>query len=353
MKETKIPIQNLYLMLAYSWELLPKSNELKLGSLKFQNSSTFFAEVLNQLLPLLKRRGLTLGYSETVQEGRYLRGKIDFGPSIKRMLLDVGRVSCTFDSLSEDSLPNQILKWACKRLVSSREVEKSARVKLADHEALFDRVSDLDVDKRTFRSISLNAGNVHYRFALNFCELLYDVSVPTDDSGDFSVLNFLREEKAMARVFEGFVRNFYRAEQSYFASVKAETMEWDACGDKAAISYLPQMRTDISLSNDSAVKIVDTKFYSKVFDERFGAQKIKSGNLYQLISYLRARSKRDDKQVSGILLYPDVGVQVDLSYKIEGFPVTVATVDLAADWDSVRARLIEILVRSYPAENVA
>ncbi len=193
----------------------------------------------------------------------------------------------------------------------------------------------------------IHRNNRHYKLPLALCELLFELCVPDDsNAGKYQVPSLFKDEKIMARLFEGFVRNFLKREQQEYKSVASQMMDWDAKGDEKAMSFLPKMKTDITLESPNRVTIIDTKFYSKMFDERYGSEKIKAGNLYQLMSYLRTKSKGTESPLSGVLLYPENGRSEQLEYVIEGFPVTVASVDLAAPWEQVKTRLLGVLVHN-------
>jgi 5-methylcytosine-specific restriction enzyme subunit McrC len=66
--------------------------------------------------------------------------------------------------------------------------------------------------------------------------------------------------------------------------------------------------------------------------------------LYQLSAYLAHVLKNEPTQaVSGLLIYPAKGQSLNLKYSLLGVPVTVATVDLNADWQSIHAELIGLV----------
>ncbi len=344
MRETKIPIQNLYFMLCYAWDTLPDKGTIDLGSASYGDSSEFFAQILSIAFSELKRRGLHRDYTEATEEGRTLRGKVNFAPTIKRMLMQNGMISCTYDLMNFDTKPNQILKWAFRTLQRSPDLKKESRELVHDNLHALRSVSNIEVTRRDFSTLRIHAGNKLYRFPLALCELLFELCVPDDSrTGEFSVQSLLKEAKLMASLFEAFVRNFLKREQSEFLSVGVEWMDWDASGDDEALTFLPKMKTDITLTSPNRITIIDTKFYAKIFDDSRGTEKIKASNLYQLLSYLRTKSKTSNSPVAGILLYPENGRSVKLDYVIEGHSVTVSSVNLAAPWEEVRTQVLSVL----------
>ena len=138
----------------------------------------------------------------------------------------------------------------------------------------------------------------------------------------------------MAAIFQEFVLNFFRLEQSSY-QVRSETILWDA--DPAfgnASELLPSMKTDISLRSASRTIIVDTKFYKEALQTYFDRRSIRSAHLYQLFAYLKNLEPRGgpDAQAEGILLYPAVGQALDLRYRIQSHMIAVRTLDLGRNW---------------------
>ncbi|MFO7891762.1 MAG: restriction endonuclease, partial [bacterium] len=69
------------------------------------------------------------------------------------------------------------------------------------------------------------------------------------------------------------------------------------------------METDISLRSSTRKIIIDTKYYKEALKGNFNTEKVLSGHLYQLFSYIENQKKPDDpltQNCEGILLYPTV-----------------------------------------------
>jgi 5-methylcytosine-specific restriction enzyme subunit McrC len=149
----------------------------------------------------------------------------------------------------------------------------------------------------------------------------------------------------MARVFEEFVRNFYRTEQkNYF--VQPLTIAWDAVRlAPIGAGRLPDMRVDVFLRSSERRIIIDTKYYSEALQSYHGSKSFQSGNLYQLFSYLKNAAGTDGAfaKAEGILLYPCTGVSLDESFTIQDHQVRLATVDLNQPWQQIGKRLLGLL----------
>ena len=71
---------------------------------------------------------------------------------------------------------------------------------------------------------------------------------------------------------------------------------------------------------------------------------MRSAHLYQLSTYLaHVHEKEPGQDLSGLLIYPTGGQSLRLKYRLLGTPVTIATVDLSAEWPEIHSELIELI----------
>ena len=151
----------------------------------------------------------------------------------------------------------------------------------------------------------------------------------------------------MSSIFEAFVRNFYRLEQSQF-SVGSEVVPWDMGADPLGYAaYLPSMFTDVTLRSPTRTIVIDAKFYRQALVSRLGGQnKVRSAHLYQLMSYLKNTAKRGgpDGHAEGLLLYPSTdGRDLRLEFELIGHKVCAYTVDLTKPWPDIRQELLTMI----------
>jgi 5-methylcytosine-specific restriction enzyme subunit McrC len=197
------------------------------------------------------------------------------------------------------------------------------------------------------RQLAFCVEPVAYDLLLKICELLHSALLPDPKGKGSKFSDILDDENEMDRVFEAFVRNFFRVEQTEFPSVKAEWIQWDAqIVDANSTQYLPAMHTDITLRSKGRVIIIDTKFYREALAEsQFGDKKVRSDHLYQLFSYLRNVKSQPGNEclAEGILLYPAVSQSLDLKFIIGGHQVRVRTIRLDQPWQHIHAELCSLL----------
>ena len=125
-----IPVQNIYYLLAYAWNRLPESEIVDVSGLESQELADLFAAVLVNGLHHLLRRGLDQSYITEEAEIAGIRGRVNIGVTMRRMLAPHGRAYCEFDELRVDTLPNQILRATVKRLIRAPILNPERRRKL-------------------------------------------------------------------------------------------------------------------------------------------------------------------------------------------------------------------------------
>ena len=82
-------------------------------------------------------------------------------------------------------------------------------------------------------------------------------------------------------------------------------------------------------------RIIDAKYYRQTLGGYFDTEKIHSGNLYQMMSYLVNAQTRGDAHADGMLIYPKVDRELREHYDILGKRIALCTVDLGAPWKSI------------------
>ncbi len=205
-------------------------------------------------------------------------------------------------------------------------------------------VCDIWLERSAFARVQLNRNNAYYDLLMKVAELAFDCLLPEPRGSGFAFHDVMRDERKMARVFEDFVRNFYRSEQSEFA-VEPLAIFWDAVRLSGAAGRLPNMRVDVFLRSNDRRIIIDTKYYANALQSYHHTESFHSGNLYQLFSYLKNAAGRDPSfsAAEGMLLYPRAGTELDERFDIQGHIVAIATVDLAQAWPAVESRILSLL----------
>ena len=341
-----IPIANLYYLLCYAWDALEQRDAVETGLSDCDTYEDLFGTVLDTGVSRLIKRGLDRDYVEFHEETSRPSGRMDLGISIKRNLLRRPAVHCSYDSLTQDVLHNQILRTTIRSLLGASKLDDKIRKRLARIHRRLDGIRYVRLSPRAFSQVALHRNNAQYRFLLNVCRLVYEHTLVDEGSGDVRFVDFDQDSKPMWRLFERFVRNFYRREQKAY-NVESQKFPWQATATADALAYLPIMETDSSLEavDGTRTVIVDTKYYQEALQSHMSKDSVRSGHLYQMFAYLEnaAMASTSSRIFEGVLLYPEVDRVLDLSYAIRGRTLRVVTVDLAADWRQIHARLLDIV----------
>lgn len=342
MENYQIPIENIYYMLCYSWGYLKEKNLVDIKNIKKKTLPNIFAKVLSNSLNFLIKKGFDREYIIKNEEISNLRGNICINESLKNFTHLKGKMICEFDELDYNILQNQIIKTTLKKLILSKLLEneiKNELIKIYQH---FNEIDVIEINEEVFKKIKIHKNNYYYGFIINVCKLINKNLIPTEEKGASKFKDFFRDEKEMAYVFENFVRNFYKHEQNKY-KVAREDIKWNIKIIEGNQNLLPKMQTDISLINKEKKIVIDTKYYKQALKENFNSKKFNSNNLYQIFSYLSNLERNENKQMIGILIYPQVKDSIDFSGQINDFEIKVKTLNLNQNWGNIEKRLLEII----------
>ncbi len=340
-----IPIKNLYYLLSYAWNKLEPLGPVEVAGDGPTELLNLLARVFNQATRNLLKRGLDQRYRPAARDLAGLKGKLLYSETLRRNLLYQQKTHCEFDEFSADILTNQILVATLRKLLRSPELDRSLRRVSRQLLAQFPHLSPRKIQGRDFQKLRIHRHHRTYELALSVSELLHRQLLPGEAAGTYQFLDFRRDERQMSQLFEAFLFQFYRQEQQRY-EVRREHIHWKLRTDQAPHrDFLPLMRTDLSLENDTEKIIIDAKYYRRTLQEYFGKQSIQSSNLYQLFSYLLNQESEaaHSLQTRGILLYPTTSIDRDLVYHWEGHPLEIRTVDLSQDWPLIHQRLLALL----------
>ena len=341
-----IPIENIYYLLCYAWNKLEEKERVNVEVDDKMEILDLFAKVLINATKILLKRGIDKNYIETTEELAGIKGKIQFSQTIKSNILFKQRTICTFDEFSSNILTNRILLTSIKTLIKTKGLNSDLKKELKSLLIMFGGIETIKMSKSVFNQVRLNRNNRFYGFIMNVCQIIYENTLPTEKSGEYKFSDFTRDENKMNQLFEAFIRNFYRIEQTKYRTVKSEIINWNFdYTDIDSFQYVPVMKTDITLENAEQKIIIDAKYYRETMSLNYDKEKIKSNNLYQLFSYLLNQEDGTIKneKARGVLLYPTIEKEYDLSYAYKSHQIEIKTLNLNTNWTEIACRLKSIL----------
>lgn len=341
-----IPIENIYYLLSYSWNMLDEKNRVNISTAGITKLIDLLAKVLLNSTRLILKRGLEQSYVECETSVAGLKGKLMVSETLKSNTYNHYKTLCQFDEFSPDVLMNQILLTTLRKLMFIRTLDRKLKEDIRNLICMFPEIRQLEMTKSIFNRIRYNRNNRFYNFVLNVCELINDNLLPSEDRGEWLFSDFTRDEVKMYRLFESFVFNFYRIEFKGVYIVRRESISWEFEFDNPEhAAFIPGMITDITLEKADRKIIIDTKYYQDTLAERFERKKVRSANLYQLFSYLLNQQGKSERNLNtkGILLYPTIEQDYDLNYLYENHRILIRTVNLNKSWTKIDERLKSLI----------
>ena len=349
-----IPIQNLYYLLCYAWDLAEQRDKLKVDAEHCDTYPDLFAMLLVSGCHRLFKYGLYHEY-ENIEDERYgVKGKLDVSKTIKMGRWEEGKMFCAYDEYSQDVLLNQIIRATLLRLVRCDELDDSIHDDVVKVYLQFPLVKEISLKREDFFSVKITRNNRFYGLLLHICLLIFESLIPDKSrKGMYRFLDF--SEDKMNRIFERFLFNFYRKEcNADYPNVDRSHIDFQLTPwDEQTGNHLPTMITDVTLTNRKTKRkiILDAKYYFQTLvarPEEGSKENIRREHLSQIISYVL--NQEDEKtpytfNTNGILVYPKVQSPLFDTYRYRDSQhfIRVCTVDLNEDWQKIDKRLKEII----------
>lgn len=208
----------------------------------------------------------------------------------------------------------------------------------------FSNVCETNPAAIQWKAIRFQRNNQSYQMLISLCQLILEGMLLTTESGTYKLATFI-DGQHMSRLYEKFILEYYSKE---YPGLKASASQIPWALDDGIGTLLPVMQSDITLSKDNHVLIIDAKYYTSTLQTQYNTSTIHSNNLYQIFTYVKnkdAAFKDQPHKVSGMLLYArtDETIQPDNEYYMSGNRISVKTLDLNRDFSEIRAQLDGII----------
>lgn len=333
-------------MLTYAFRVLNEQGYKKIATEEFSNVGDLCAAILCKGVSIQLKRGLDGEYVEQEEMLSTLRGKINISESIKTQAILRKQMVCTYDDFSVNSYMNQIIKTTMILLLKS-DISKVRKKDLRKLLIFFDEVDTLDTHSINW-SIRYNRNNQTYRMLVSICYLVIAGLLQTNTNGTTQLMDFIDEQR-MSRLYEKFLFEYFKKEFPQI-SISASQIPWVLDDDMS--SMLPIMQSDIMLTYEKKILIIDAKYYSRTTQTFYDSHTLHSSNLYQIFAYVKnkdAQLKEEDYEVSGMLLYAktDEMIQPDNTYQMSGNEISVSTLNLNCDFLDITEQLDRIMMSNF------
>lgn len=337
-----IKIQNIYHMLTYAFQILKEQSYVSCATEEFENTADLLSAILVKGVTLQIKRGLNRAYLEETEPMSCLRGKINVTESIKQQTIIKHQLVCTYEDFSVDSYMNRILKTTMELLLRY-DIPKLRKKELKKLLLYFKDIKTIDIYSINWK-FRFYRNNQSYQMLMSICYLILKGLLQTTTDGSVKLMHFLDEQR-MCRLYEKFILEYYRKEHPEIRASSSQIF-WQL--DDEFSSMLPIMQTDIMLSKENNVLIIDAKYYEHTTQTQYGNNTLHSNNLYQIFTYVKnkdAEYRTLPHTVSGMLLYAktDEVVQPNQIYHMSGNKISVRTLDLNLPFKEIANQLDNIV----------
>lgn len=336
-----IPIQNIYYMLSYAFQTLQAENYKDLAAENFHNTAELCAAILDKGIGIQLKHGLRRDYVSKSESLSTLQGKLNISESIKTQTMLKKQMICTYDEFSTNIQFNQIIKSTVLLLLKAN-ITNSRKKSLRKLLLFFSDVNEIDLHFVNWNQ-QYNRSNQNYQMLIGMCYLVYKGLLTTQNNGTTKLMNFFDGQR-MCRLYEKFLLEYYRKEHPELTA-NASQIAWQL--DDTENQMLPRMQTDIMLSKNNNILIIDAKYYSHMTQQQYGIHTLHSNNLYQIFTYVKNKEfelRNYEHTVSGMLLYAqtDEDIIPNNTYHMSGNQISVLALDLNQDFSKISRTLDDI-----------
>lgn len=334
-------VKNIYYMLCYSFygEQLNEKDEAELGSEAFDNIYNLFSLLLCLILKKQVKKGLHREYVSTTDEIGTIKGRININQTINNNSLVKKRITCDFDEYNENCLLNKVIKTTLFYLIKSNKIGSETKDALNKLLNYFSKVDLIEIKSIKWDQIKFNRNNMSYKYVVDLCNLILNGLIVSDKSGKNKFKEFLDDTRISA-IYESFIKAYYRKHYP----------ELNACSKKLYLtnkpltSFIPMMKTDITLEYEDRMLIIDAKFYNKILRENYvnpRCKTVSSNNLYQILTYVDNQDPMKNGNVYGMLLYAQTidEPSISLSDVLNQHKIMVKTLNMNEEWSDIKYRL--------------
>lgn len=336
-----IPIQNIYYMLSYAFQTLQAENYKDLAAENFHNTAELCAAILDKGIGIQLKHGLRRDYVSKSESLSTLQGKLNISESIKTQTMLKKQMICTYDEFSTNIQFNQIIKSTVLLLLKAN-ITNSRKKSLRKLLLFFSDVNEIDLHFVNWNQ-QYNRSNQNYQMLIGMCYLVYKGLLTTQNNGTTKLMDFFDGQR-MCRLYEKFLLEYYRKEHPELTA-NASQIAWQL--DDTENQMLPRMQTDIMLSKNNNILIIDAKYYSHMTQQQYGIHTLHSNNLCQIFTYVKNKEfelRNYEHTVSGMLLYAqtDEDIIPNNTYHMSGNQISVLALDLNQDFSKISRTLDDI-----------
>jgi 5-methylcytosine-specific restriction enzyme subunit McrC len=313
----KVAVGSLLDLIALAFRTARLPHSVGEAALASSNPVDWLAFLLVAEIEHLLEQGLRRGYVRTRDEIPYVRGRIAFEALHRTLSRPVER-TCEFADYRADIPENRLLRGTLE-LAFARRLHPEVKLRIATALRALGDVTVVRPSLSSFEDVGISRLNRYYQPALRLCRLFLEGSGIESELGDVVAPAFF---VPMEEVFERAVVNALKDEigpSARHGSVFADRIRHVVGSPQLPINLKPDV---VVGPREQPLLVLDAKYLAPIRRHR-GRPVFSNANLYQMLSYCAAL------RCPGMLVYPKVSDDVDVTYEVAGIRVTLRTVDLA------------------------
>ena len=350
--ESGIPYRNLWFMLLYAWNEPPDLTQHILGDIEDAPSlDSLLCQILIKLVQQRFRIGLGRNYLFETSAIRGVRGKINFGESLKRNLFNKGQAFCQYFNYDMNVPKNQIIRTTLMKMTRlgnfGPDAEKGEKIRqnLRILVRAMDGIDFVELNHNLIERQQFGRNDRDYRIMLSICKLFLQKQLPADTYGQTNIRDLDRDSIVFHDLFELFVANFYKYHLVNWEVHPQKHIYWHEISPN---EFLPIMKPDIFFKEKHTNRVVylDTKFTSQTTRNQWGGQIYHSSHLYQIYTYVKSQENHltYHPEVSGVLMYPSIRRdEPSQVIELSTHKIKVASIDLTMKWESIEKQLLSVV----------
>lgn len=334
---SRVVVRNIYYMMAYAFNVLTVSEYARLATEEFDGVEDLMAAILAIGIDTQRKRGFERDYTAIVDEIRGIKGKVDIRSTAKSWQRGSELVTCEWDELAEDTYKNRILKTIGSLLVASEVVSRERRLELKRSLIPLRDVSLLDPSRIKWNQLRYHRNNATYQLLMNVCYMVAKSMIISNGAGDIKLVNYSDSQQLHA-LYESFVLAYFRRHHPEL-NPKAKEIRLSSTGDIP--SFLPRLKSDVTLQHAGRTLIIDCKCYGKILRMHYDKEIASPANLNQIVRYVTNEAYGNDAVVSGMLLYAltDSDETQRSCWNEAGHDYCLWTLDLNREFEGIASQL--------------
>jgi len=257
--QPKVPIDNLFVMLEYAYDL--KSFQLLDGLIGIESLDELFeriASILSKKVLKRARCGLYCDYLQKRETLPFLRGRFDLMPSLRASIRGNPSLGCVYDEHTADLKDNQILAWTLYNI--PRILPKKARVRKLVRKAyrsLSGLVSLKRINVRDCIGRFYHRLNEDYQPIHGLCRFFLDHCGPGVNAGEHQFIPFMVN---MPNLFETFIARWLQ--ENLPSNIVVKPQLTSQLNESGTISCIIDIVL-IDVNSGKTLAVLDTKYKRK------------------------------------------------------------------------------------------